>query len=604
MELKPGEKRVLESGAALESLIIAEDAEITAPEGRLITLVVDGVEMPIKPGRYENAVLEVTESYMTPVEDFDTPEFRSALFVDNGIVKERSVLSAVTGGSYNDSGLSGASIKSESDMFSGVIVAGGKYEIKDMSVEMKGCGGNDFSGKGTSVVVAGDAEVDIDGLKVSNRGLIRNAVVVGGQGKLTVKNADITACGVPEEEAKPPEGVFGMFGCPWVLGITGNNRATNVVGKGTVTYIDSTIRAEGWGVLSTDGVDAPDNHGDFMVNLTAQNCGVEIFGDSGYGSYSIGACNNVFDNCRFKVPDYALIAANEYAGGSFQGGTAVESGRFGVMWHQNQGGVLNIRDSEFNTGMTVLLIKACYPEIRVENSVLNAKNGVILQLMDSDDPGLMAVEIETDKAVAVKDSEHDVTGLNYHDVIMFGKPINGICTDARASFKDMSLVGDFYNSMTNAAKVGMAMSETHPDGPPPEMPAGGPGGDMPPMPEPDPSSFCPINLVLSFENTEITGVISSSSARHSVPLITKENRRELGQVSNTPSRTVNNGVIVSLDKASRWIVTGTSYLTSLTLEDGAVIAAPEGKNLLMSVNGADTVIAPGSFSGDIVISVI
>jgi hypothetical protein len=66
---------------------------------------------------------------------------------------------------------------------------------------------------------------------------------------------------------------------------------------------------------------------------------------------------------------------------------------------------------------------------------------------------------------------------------------------------------------------------------------------------------------------------------------------------------VNNGVIVSFDKKSVWTVAGTSYLTSLTVARGAVIKAPAGKTLTMTVNGVKTEIAPGSYTGKIVLKV-
>ena len=51
------------------------------------------------------------------------------------------------------------------------------------------------------------------------------------------------------------------------------------------------------------------------------------------------------------------------------------------------------------------------------------------------------------------------------------------------------------------------------------------------------------------------------------------------------------------------MVSETSYLTGLTIADGASMTAPIGHPLSMTVDGADTPIAAGSYSGAIVLTV-
>lgn len=404
-----------------------------------------------------------------------------------------------------------------------------------------------------------------------------------------------------EQKIIDDAGGFAMACVPWQLGLKGNCRATNAVTRASVLYENSVIRAEGWGVLSTDGVDAPEKYGDYTVNLTARDCLVEITGESGYGSYSIGACKNVFDRCKMNIPDYALIVANEYASGEFINGTTANSGRFGVMRHQNQGDVLKVKDSTLNTGMATFLIKGCYPVIEVENSVLNSGNKVILQLMDSDDPGMGAYMAEIATAATEKIGSHDNASSNFEPVVMFGKKIERCCTDARASFRNMEITGDTYNSTTNASAVGMVMPEPEdgapggPPGAPPEMQGepgepGGPGGFVPPPP----STESPINLILDFDNTVITGVLSSSESKHSVSVIRRENLIELGQVTNTVKPAVNNGLIVTLGNGTMWNVIGECFLTALTLDDSSGISGA-----VMYVDGVRTDIVPGSYRGTI-----
>jgi hypothetical protein len=54
---------------------------------------------------------------------------------------------------------------------------------------------------------------------------------------------------------------------------------------------------------------------------------------------------------------------------------------------------------------------------------------------------------------------------------------------------------------------------------------------------------------------------------------------------------------VSLDGASRWVVTLSTRLSALTLASGAVLVAPEGETLALFVDGQPLPLAPGSYVG-------
>lgn len=612
-----GECFQLTETASFAALTIGDGASVAAPDGMLVTLTAGGVEIPVAPGTYESAVLTVTENYTGIVDEFYDDGYRTALFISGGeIDPRRSVTAALSGGSWDAASMKGVSVKSENEVFSGVIAMDGEYAISDSEFTFSGPGSNDFAGKGACIVASGTSKVTVDNVKISNRGVIRGCALSADNATLIMKNAEIIALGGTDEEAEVrAQAVGGMTCVPWMLGLSGNNRATNVVGSGTAIYENCTIRAERWGVLSTDGVDSPKRFGEYRVNLTARDCLIEITGESGYGSYSIGACRNIFDHTTFNVPDYALIIANEYAGGDFVNGSVVNSDRFGVMWHQNQRGVLNVEDSAFNTGQSCFLIKGCYPDIRVARSKLSAKNGVILQMIDSDDPGMGNPEFRENGEPAEKVGGHDVTAENFANCSIFGMERAQYPTDARAVFRDMSIEGDFYNAINRPARVGMVLPEgmnpfaaSHGDDGPGGPPAGGPGGPgepgghghPPPMAA---STELPVNLSLGFENCAVKGVISASIARHNVDVINPGNRIELGQVTNTASPVVNNGVLLSLDKSSKWTVTGLCYLSRLDIAEGAVIEGVDGRPAKLTVDGAETAISSGSYKGDIIVRI-
>jgi hypothetical protein len=239
----------------------------------------------------------------------------------------------------------------------------------------------------------------------------------------------------------------------------------------------------------------------------------------------------------------------------------------------------------FNTAETTFLNKGQAITINMDGSKgarLNPRNGVILQVMDDDDPGPVFPAMTN---TAIYDEPTGAVKLQpHHDVTTADD------TDALATFSNIDLKGDFYNAMRGDT----------------------PGGFGPPNPR---------NMALRFINTDITGVISASTATHILPHIEypvgfdedsglphineghTEDYKHLGVVTNTPSPAVNNGVIVTLDAGSSWTLTGTCYLTGLTLEEGSIVTGLGGAKVAMTANGVETNIAPGTYSGTIVLSV-
>jgi len=111
-----------------------------------------------------------------------------------------------------------------------------------------------------------------------------------------------------------------------------------------------------------------------------------------------------------------------------------------------------------------------------------------------------------------------------------------------------------------------------------------------------------LNLVLNFTGSKVAGVITATLAEHHVDTITADNWWQLGAVTNTPQPAVNNGVIVALASGSSWAVTGTSYLTALSLDASSAVTGPHGGKVTMTVGGKPTAIIPGaSYAGAIVI---
>ncbi len=566
---------------SFRQLVIARDAEITAPQGKRVTMTVGGVVRNMAPGRYSGDIrFSVTDDI--PVEFFmgDPLHLTAAVCVEDGEYRaEKSVAAAAVGGDV-DGGIHGVSVEDKSDGFNALLVkGGGEYEIDGAVVNLEGDGGNDFCGFAAGICALDDVKLTVKNSQVTVRGVARPAVFTGGHTVTRLENVVVRAYnGVLPAEYRDSIMPGEMKCVPWMLGLRGNCRATNLADYGIAYWDNCQVYSEGWGVLSTDGVD--------LCRLHVKDTHVEITGPSGYGAFAIGNCHDYFDSCTIKVPDYALICANDDAYGSFSNGTVVDAGRFAIMFFLNKGGA-DIRDCVLNTGETAFMVKGCAPVIRVENTEINAGNGIILQLMSSDDPGnpqgYYCDPTEDDEA----DPSHDLTKTEEH-------------IDTIAEFCDMNIKGDFYNGF--AVKKGDT-------GPAMEMPAPPPMPEGEDGPEGGPGHFEPPyegarNLCLTFRNSTVEGVISAAKAVHRVPKISQENCEELGEVVNTPREAINNGVNVTLDGASVWVVTGTSYITSLNLKRGARVTAPEGRTVTMTVDGVETPIGKsGNYAGHITISV-
>ena len=397
--------------------------------------------------------------------------------------------------------------------------------------------------------------------------------------------------------------------------------------------------------------------------LTAIASQISITGEAGYGSYGMGAATEYFLGCDFSVPTYGSISSGSslYYGDSApekvaelnsslrlgltqeelsaipSQGTLVNSLRFGIMWHgdgiSGDAGTAVIEGATtFTTGETVFLDKGQAVKVSVDGTggaTLNPGNGVIMQLMDDDNPGwdpdtLWTTSVYTEPASPVEtDEAHDLT-----------RAAEG--QDALATFKAIELVGDFYNSTrgglgpvavepaagteatgtsvagatdtgsaTTVAPTTTTVAPTTTTAAPPAdgttttVEGGAPTSTTTTLRPGTELASVSKNLCLTFDNAKITGLITSSTAAHSKATITSADYRLLGEVVNTPAPAVNNGVVVAITNGSVWTVTGNCYLTSLTIGGSSWLIAPEGKKVAMRVNGKDVKIAAGTYTGNI-----
>jgi hypothetical protein len=536
--------------------------------------------------------------------------FRQALYLDKGgIDYDRSVLAAVKGEKLSGFEIKNIEIKSQGTFykdptslggtgFNGIYAAGGEYNLKNIKIDFFGDSRSDFVAHGTAVVASGKGtRLVLDNFTINARGISRSGVIAKDQSSMIVKNSTIQV----KNGVLPPDYVMTMDiaqmrSTLWISGMTGTTRATSILGNGTqATYINSAISFEGWGGLSTDIGKAP--------KLTVINSKIKNTGNSGYGQYNnSGAITRILgseinaadvgigsDSGSVSLGDStreAVEALNKELGLGLTAeeiksipvkSSIINSGFQGIMWHGTGCALTITGGTIINSKETLFSDKGAFTDIQVDGSLgsrLNPGNGIIMQVMDDDEPPYdMKTQrwpeyYEEPTGPAAKDDSHDIYTAK--------------ATDALARFSNIELKGDFYNSARGGIKNTLM---------------GGTGSVSK-------------NLGLTFNNARITGMISASDALHYYngkyyPEIGKADAKAFGSVINTPSQAVNNGVIVTLTNGSRWVVTGKSYLTRLVIEAGSVIAAPSDKTLAMTVNNGSPVtsIPAGTYSGNIVITI-
>jgi hypothetical protein len=558
--LTAGSKWVVAKTTSLNTLTIPDGASVTAADGHSLTMTVDGIGTAITPGTYKGkVVLTVTDDISVKYKDLEPHHFRVAVYVDDGkVVAEKSVKAAVVGGQVSDTAATGVSITSNEESFNGILVTGNsKYRIVSPTIKFTGNGGNDFAGFGAAIMSSGMADVTVSNAKITNKGAVRTAVFVGGNSTMHVKNTTIdVANGTLPADYKFTIEVGKMMAVPWMLGLTGNIRATNLVDNGTAYYSDSHIRTQGWGALSTDDTK--------RVRMYVTNTRVEAV-DSGYGAYTIGDSVDRFSHSTLNVHDYGMIMAAN-GSGTFTNGTVVNSGRFGVMMHSGIGvnGTLLIeKGSIFNTKSTAIQVKGRGANIIVDDAQLNADNGILLQAMINDDPmapggpGGPGAPSGPGGAPAPAGAVVGVQAPVSAASVAGGSAVH-------ATFRNVTLKGDIINSRASQ-------------------------GDM----------------VIRLEKSMLTGGISTATAEPSTgKTATADTYYLIGDVKNTfaPSKE-KNGLRLTVSDGSTWTIDKTSYLSSLTIASGAAVTAAPGSTVTLKVNGVSKPIAAGTYTGKIALEV-
>lgn len=135
----------VEETTALRELTIAEGASVQAPEGKWLTLSVNGVSVENVPGTYKgDVVLNVSDKFVLPAENPFmrglAHDMRPVICIENGeYVEEKSIPALAKGGRILGSHIDDVTIRGTDEELIGIIAAGEtELVINNLHIDFEG----------------------------------------------------------------------------------------------------------------------------------------------------------------------------------------------------------------------------------------------------------------------------------------------------------------------------------------------------------------------------------------------------------------------------------------------------------------------------------
>lgn len=297
-----------------------------------------------------------------------------AVYIDNGKhAADKSKKDAVTAGTITDTYATGVKITGKESGVGGVYVKGigSEYILSDATINLSGAGSG-LGGTGTGAISDDHSTLILKNCKITTDGRARGASAATNYSTLKVYNSTLTAHGEPF--------TAGSGGPPAALEIDGNARTHVTMSNSYSYFYYSTIEADGWAALSTDGAEG-------FVYLEANNCKVKTT-KSGYGTYADGSCHNYFNYCDFDVASMAAIIAGE-ADCTFNN-TVSKCGTYFAMIHCVMGdpaevSALNVTGGEITCKSPAVIVKSQNAIINFDGVKISAASGVLVKAIVNDD---------------------------------------------------------------------------------------------------------------------------------------------------------------------------------------------------------------------------
>ncbi len=617
-----------------EYLVDGEMKNTSAAEGCALVLVVDGAQRDLLPGKsYEVAesfVIREVKVYRVggpsaapwsgaKEEEKATYWFRQALLVDDGkIVDDGSVREAISGGSYDEKKAEGVTVTTGGTHFNGILLDNGtKYAISGSTFISHGDGGDDLAGWGAAIMADNRSELEIADCYIETDGAIRCALYVDNTSIANVRDTVIYTKETQDTYQEFADLTPAMMKrVPFALGMEGTVRSLNVMADGQGRFKNCIVICTGWGTLSTDSGTAYDVCKTYALDVEDTLSGIGTMeiaqegkeytatktvggvtygftvGGSGYVTYADSGVHNRYKNVEFYSPDYIQVMGSGPSGSTYID-SYLSSGHIAFMTQQSRGGtfellgckldtvdgLIQIKSGAANTGFSNIIVDNS--EIRFSGESTRSENGILVELIESDDagnPGITTYTINDhpDEAVATSTS----------------------VADSSATLKNGEYSGDIFNSIYNYRQ----------------------------------------NLNVLLEKAVLTGTVSATQAIHVdlegnvVPNGTVLNAfmgskefdhanyaaeqggfdgdcKIIGRFRHSAKPILNNPINLTL-KDSRWNITGEGWINALTLDSLSDLASEAPVTIhvkALSVGGesyADGIYAEGNVTIEVDSTVI
>ena len=554
-------------------------------------------------------------------------EYDAALYVTGeGIDEEKSSTDRIVSGEYDASGADGIVIEDTQSGNNGILVLNADYAISNANISLltdaDGSDTCDFSGRGSAIAAYGsEANVTVEDSTILTSGVATMPVFADDGATVTIRNSTLQSDGgtLSADYMNTPDQVL-MVAPPWILGIMGTSRCTNMMGDNTTTnVIDSETSAGAWAVLSTDaGTDMALNI--FNTSLTLNNAyesaaaplqaeGGEIsetldnpytvnYG-SGYGTYAIGNAVETFAGATINVGTYATI----FTGGSatytaLEAGetyeltnaagettatytatedkvTEIHSDTFGFMAHQGSNAIAVEKGTVVDSGYATFLVKSGSSNETLTAIVDDAtitNGGVLIQVMDNDDAtngGMM----DADDPENTNGGSQNFKPYHTEDAGFNIESAAASNTSQTFTFTNGSYTGNIYNASGSEGLEGTMLSVTFGEG---TEYSGAIASTSVIHVTYDGSVAIKESGGYAFDDVDEAAAFA---ARHQNTSFTIEEYWSIGQMANLVNDNGANTVNVTLTDDAVWNVTGTSLVESLTIGDDAQVIVPEGVTL-------------------------
>lgn len=563
----------------------------------------------------------------------DDYAYDAALYITaDGIDAEKSAAQRITSGEYDATGASGIVIDDGESGHNGILVVDAEYTITGATIDLltyaDGTDTCDFSGKGTAVAAFGSgANVTIEDSMIHTSGVATMPIFADDGATVTFKNSTLQSDGgtLSADYLNTPSQTL-MVAPPWILGIMGTSRGSNMMGRDTTTnVIDSETSAGAWAVLSTDAGDdmylnvynssltlnnadesaaAPLQAEGGQISQTLDNPYTVNYG-SGYGTYVIGNAVETFAGAEINVGTYATI----FTGGSatytaLEAGetyelknhagettatyeatedkaTEIHSDTFGFMAHQNANAIAIEKGTVVDTGYATFLVKSGSSNETLTATVDDAQitnGGVLIQVMDNDDA--------TNGGMMDADDPENTNGGSqnfkpYH-AEEAGFNISEAATGSTAqtfTFTGGDYTGNIYNASGSDGLEGSMLNVTFGEG---ATYIGAIASTSAIHVTYEGSQAVKENGGDAFDDADEAAAFA---AQYQNTSFTIEEYWSIGQVANLVNANGGNAVNVILTGDAVWNVSGTSLIASLSIEDDARVVVPEG--VILTVNGVE-----------------